>query len=75
MIFQRGWQGGAVARTRARHSSPLVTQLAPGEAGGIAPLSPALERTPEREVGEREASRWPGGCTCESDLARSDWST
>jgi hypothetical protein len=45
MIFQRGWEGGAVARTRVR-DGPLATQLAPGEAGGIALLSPALERAP-----------------------------
>jgi hypothetical protein len=45
----------------------------------MASLSPALERSPKREEGEREGdalarTRWRARATYESDVAASDWS-
>jgi hypothetical protein len=60
----RGREAGA-GRWRSR----------PARAGGITSLSPALERPPGREAGEREARHWRGESAGESDVARSDWST
>jgi hypothetical protein len=61
----RGGREAGAGRWRSR----------PARAGGIASLSPALERPPGREAGEREASHWRGESAGESDVARSDWST
>ena len=45
----------------------------PARAGGIASLSPALERPPGREAGEREARHWRGESAGRERGARATW--
>jgi hypothetical protein len=75
---QRGREEAAAARARARGRREAGAgrwRSRPARAGGIASLSPALERPPGREAGEREARGRRGESAGESDVARSDWST
>jgi hypothetical protein len=70
----------AAARARGgREAGAGRWRSRPARAGGIASLSPALERPLGREAGEREARgearHWRGESAGESDVARSDWST
>jgi hypothetical protein len=72
----------AVARARESRYHPRVGERRAKEGrwptasgGGIASLSPALERPPGRKADEREARNWRGESAGESDVARSDWST
>jgi hypothetical protein len=60
---------------RGREAGAGRWRWRPTRAGGIASLSPALERPPGREAGEREARHRRGESAGESDVARSDWST
>jgi hypothetical protein len=80
---QRGREEAAAARARAiggREAGAGRWRWRPARAGDIALLSPALERPPGREAGEREARgrRGTGGARArsesagESDVARSD---
>jgi hypothetical protein len=56
--WQRGREEAAAARARVRGGREAGAgrwRSRPARAGGIASLSPALERRPGREAGEREA--------------------
>jgi hypothetical protein len=64
-----------ISPARGREASAGRWRSRPARADGIASLSPALERPPGREAGEREARHWRGESAGESDVARSDWST